>query len=96
MYICLHTYVYVFNCIRRGTGHKGICGNTTKKGLHLHGNFDELTPYRIGDRTRDEGKSGYLKDTSIISVRSSAIHSGVLSSAGTRKHMRAHESNKHR
>jgi heme/copper-type cytochrome/quinol oxidase subunit 2 len=37
----------------------------------------------IGNKTRDKQIAGYLKDAHIISVRSSAIHSGVLCNTGT-------------
>jgi len=34
-----------------GTCHKGLCGNLRAKALT--GPYDELTPYRVGDRQRD-------------------------------------------
>lgn len=76
-----------------GTGHKGILGNMYHKGLHLHGLGDCLVPYRVGSelcyadstakvKPPTSPEPAYLAGCRIVQVRSSAIHSACLSSAG--------------
>ncbi|GIQ79538.1 hypothetical protein KIPB_001410 [Kipferlia bialata] len=64
-----------------GTAHKGMLGNYNMK-VFCPSDGDELTPYRVGSRTRDGKNPKYLEGKRVTQVCSAHIHSYLASEDG--------------